>query len=121
MDLKLALKQPIFRWLPKHLNHIAENTVIRKRNIYNMLLGFAYSIVCLTDFSKAYHTVVIASIDNEYAERERQKIFQIASRIRVQTEGSGSNPLMTVSPPLREGQGDGEKCFNYRLLFLPLP
>ena len=33
MDLKLALKQPIFRWLPKHLNHIAENIVIRKRNI----------------------------------------------------------------------------------------
>ena len=33
MDLKPALKQPIFRWLPKHLNHIAENIVIRKRNI----------------------------------------------------------------------------------------
>lgn len=33
MDLKLALKQPVFRWLPKHLNHIAENIVIKKRNI----------------------------------------------------------------------------------------
>ena len=33
MDLKLALKQLIFRWLPKHLNHIAENIVIKKRNI----------------------------------------------------------------------------------------
>ncbi|MGE0087326.1 MAG: hypothetical protein AB7S75_23210 [Desulfococcaceae bacterium] len=33
MELKLALNQPVFRWLPKHLNHIAENMVIRKRNI----------------------------------------------------------------------------------------
>ncbi|KPA09135.1 hypothetical protein MHK_010661 [Candidatus Magnetomorum sp. HK-1] len=33
MDLKLALKQPTFRWLPKHLNHIAENIAIKKRNI----------------------------------------------------------------------------------------
>ncbi len=33
MDLALALKQQIFRWLPKHLNHIAENIVINKRNI----------------------------------------------------------------------------------------
>jgi len=33
MDIKVALKQPNFRWLPKHLNHIAENIVINKRNI----------------------------------------------------------------------------------------
>jgi len=33
MDLKLALKQPTFRWIPKHLNHIAENIAIKKRNI----------------------------------------------------------------------------------------
>ena len=28
-----ALKQPDFRWLPKHLNHIAEKIVFQKRNI----------------------------------------------------------------------------------------
>jgi len=28
-----ALKQPRFKWLPKHLNHIAENIVFNKRNI----------------------------------------------------------------------------------------
>ncbi|MEM6317623.1 MAG: hypothetical protein AAF960_08130 [Bacteroidota bacterium] len=28
-----ALKQLNFRWLPKHLNHIAENIVFKKRNI----------------------------------------------------------------------------------------
>jgi hypothetical protein len=32
-DFKRALKSPTFRWLPKHLNHIAENIVFRKRNI----------------------------------------------------------------------------------------
>ncbi len=34
MDLKLALKQSIFRWLPKHLNHIAENIVIKKKKYF---------------------------------------------------------------------------------------
>lgn len=28
-----ALKQPKFKWLPKHLNHIAEKIAIDKRNI----------------------------------------------------------------------------------------
>jgi hypothetical protein len=32
-DLHQALKQKNFRWLPKHLNHIAENIVFKKRNI----------------------------------------------------------------------------------------
>ena len=32
-ELENALKQPHFRWLPKFLNHIAENIVIKKRNI----------------------------------------------------------------------------------------
>jgi len=31
--LKSALKQLNFKWLPKHLNHIAENIVLKKRNI----------------------------------------------------------------------------------------
>ena len=32
-DVTEALKQPRFRWLPRHLNHIAENIVFKKRNI----------------------------------------------------------------------------------------
>ena len=32
-DLMRILKSPKFRWLPKHLNHIAENIVFQKRNI----------------------------------------------------------------------------------------
>jgi hypothetical protein len=32
-DLKIAIKQLNFRWLPKYLNHIAENIVFKKRNI----------------------------------------------------------------------------------------
>ena len=32
-DVTAALKQPRFRWLPRYLNHIAENIVFKKRNI----------------------------------------------------------------------------------------
>lgn len=32
-DFDLILKLPQFKWLPKHLNHIAENIVFNKRNI----------------------------------------------------------------------------------------
>jgi hypothetical protein len=32
-DLTRVLKSPKFRWLPKHLNHIAENIVFKRRNI----------------------------------------------------------------------------------------
>jgi len=32
-DINTAFKQLNFKWLPKHLNHIAENIVFKKRNI----------------------------------------------------------------------------------------
>jgi mRNA-degrading endonuclease RelE of RelBE toxin-antitoxin system len=32
-DIKIALKQPNIKWLAKHLNHIAENILFKKRNI----------------------------------------------------------------------------------------
>ena len=32
-DVTAALKQPRFRWLSRHLNHIAENIVFKKRNV----------------------------------------------------------------------------------------
>jgi hypothetical protein len=32
-DLDYALTQKNFKWLPKHLNHIAENIVFKNRNI----------------------------------------------------------------------------------------
>lgn len=31
--VNFAIKQKSFRWKPKHLNHIAENIVLKKRNI----------------------------------------------------------------------------------------
>jgi hypothetical protein len=33
MELNIAIKKLQFKWLPKHLNHIAENIVFKKRNI----------------------------------------------------------------------------------------
>jgi hypothetical protein len=32
-NVYIAFKQLNFKWLPKHLNHIAENIVFKKRNI----------------------------------------------------------------------------------------
>ena len=32
-NLQQALKQKTFHWKPKHLNHIAENIVFKKRNV----------------------------------------------------------------------------------------
>lgn len=32
-DFEQILKAPQFKWLPKNLNHIAENIVFKKRNI----------------------------------------------------------------------------------------
>jgi len=32
-EIKSALKQPNIKWFAKHLNHIAENIVFKKRNI----------------------------------------------------------------------------------------
>jgi len=32
-DIKLALKHPNIKWLAKHLNHLAENIIFKKRNI----------------------------------------------------------------------------------------
>jgi hypothetical protein len=31
--IREILRQPVFRWLPKHLNHIAENIKLKNRNI----------------------------------------------------------------------------------------
>jgi hypothetical protein len=31
--IRRILRQPTFRWLPKHMNHIAENIKIENRNI----------------------------------------------------------------------------------------
>ncbi len=32
-NIKQVLHNPTFKWLPKHLNHIAENIVFKERNI----------------------------------------------------------------------------------------
>lgn len=32
-EIQQILRQPIFKWLPKHLNHIAENIKLKNRNI----------------------------------------------------------------------------------------
>ncbi len=37
-----ALKQLNFRWLPKHLNHIAENIVIKQRNISFLAINYLF-------------------------------------------------------------------------------
>lgn len=41
-EIKRALKQLNFRWLPKHLNHIAENIVLKQRNISFLAINYLF-------------------------------------------------------------------------------
>lgn len=41
-DINQALKQISFKWFPKHLNHIAENIVIKKRNISFLAINYLF-------------------------------------------------------------------------------
>ena len=41
-EIEQALKQINFIWLPKHLNHIAENIVLKKRNISFLAINYLF-------------------------------------------------------------------------------
>ncbi len=43
-QLEFALKKLTFKWLPKHLNHIAEKIVIDKRNISFLAINRLFRI-----------------------------------------------------------------------------
>ena len=43
-DLDYALTQKNFKWLPKHLNHIAENIVFKNRNISYLAINALFRI-----------------------------------------------------------------------------
>ncbi len=41
-EIEKALKELHFKWLPKHLNHIAENIVFNKRNISFLSINYLF-------------------------------------------------------------------------------
>ncbi len=41
-DIRRALEQLKFIWLPKHLNHIAENIVLKRRNISFLAINYLF-------------------------------------------------------------------------------
>ena len=41
-EIEQALKQLNYKWLPKHLNHIAENIVFKKRNISFLAINYLF-------------------------------------------------------------------------------
>ncbi len=41
-EISKALEQLKFRWLPKHLNHIAANIVFRQRNISFLAINYLF-------------------------------------------------------------------------------
>lgn len=43
-NLNDALKQKNFKWLPKHLNHIAENIVFKNRNISYLAINEVFRV-----------------------------------------------------------------------------
>jgi hypothetical protein len=43
-NLDIALSQLTFKWLPRHLNHIAENIVFKKRNISFLAINAVFRL-----------------------------------------------------------------------------
>ena len=41
-EIEQALKHPSFKWFPKHLNHIAENIILKKRNISFLAINYLF-------------------------------------------------------------------------------
>ena len=41
-NIEQVLKQTNFKWLPKHLNHIAENIIFKKRNISFLAINYLF-------------------------------------------------------------------------------
>ena len=41
-EIEKALKHLNFKWLPKHLNHIAENIIFKKRNISFLSINYLF-------------------------------------------------------------------------------
>jgi hypothetical protein len=66
-NLQQALKQKTFRWLPKHLNHIAENIVFKKRNVsflaINKLFRQKSVIVNPSDYPFKDSFIIIGYLD----------------------------------------------------------
>ena len=57
-ELKDILKQINFRWLPKHINHIAEHIVFDKRNISFLAINALFrstdykNVIVITSYSE---------------------------------------------------------------------
>jgi hypothetical protein len=56
-------KSPAFHWLPKHLNHITENVVFKKRNVSFLAINKVFR-------QKETHTIKASKLGNDHFEIE---------------------------------------------------
>jgi hypothetical protein len=85
-NLQQALKQKTFRWLPKHLNHIAENIVFEKRNVSFLAINALfnqkkYDIIVGEKFQDSYTIVGNVPVLPNDNLRTREENLEVAFRI----------------------------------------
>jgi hypothetical protein len=85
-DLHQALKQKNFRWLPKHMNHIAENIVFKKRNVSFLAINALfnqkeYDIIVNEKFQGSYTIVGYVPVLPNDNLRTREENLEVAFRI----------------------------------------
>ena len=80
MDKQIEIpKKPVFHWLPKHLNHIAENIVLKKRNVSFLAINRIFR-------QKETHLIRLSKLGNEHFEIEDFVEKQPNDQLRTRSE-----------------------------------
>ena len=85
-DINKALKQLSFRWLPKNLNHIAENIVYQKRNISFLAINALFRnnnfeiFECRQPFIGSYIITGYVSVQKNDNLRKKAEILTVIFR-----------------------------------------
>ena len=72
-------KNPVFRWLPKHLNHIAENIVFKGRNVSFLAINALFK-------QTKTHIVLPSDFGNDHYIVEDFVVLQPNDRLRTKAE-----------------------------------
>ncbi len=92
MELSQALKQLKFRWLPKHLNHIAENIVLKHRNISFLAINYLFREVeydlfeCKVPFKNSF--IISGFVPVQQNDNLRNKSENLSVVFRVDKHGN---------------------------------
>jgi hypothetical protein len=99
-DLDYALKQKNFKWLPKHLNHIAENIVFKNRNISFLAINALFRTKDLFVkpsagvFTESYEAEAFLPVQRNDLLRKRAEILTVVFRL---DENNNIIPITAIS------------------------